>query len=119
MKNLGITSGVWIFGKTSVYSSSNVEGNIICNSPVEYHKSMKNWKANAKLIADAGTTANKCGLLPSELLEQRDSLSEALQHTLEIMYHCDAPKELFATYSNALSNYNNLLKDIKNDNPTT
>lgn len=34
--------------------------------------------ANAKLIADAGTTANKCGLMPSELLEQRNDLLEAL-----------------------------------------
>ncbi len=35
--------------------------------------------ANAKLIADAGTTANKCGLLPSELLKQRDELLKALR----------------------------------------
>lgn len=34
--------------------------------------------ANARLIADAGTTANKCGLLPSELLDQRNDLLEAL-----------------------------------------
>jgi len=36
-------------------------------------------EANAELIADAGTTANKCGLLPSELLAQRDELLEAAQ----------------------------------------
>ncbi len=35
--------------------------------------------ANAKLIADAGNTTNKCGLLPSELLTQRDELLEGLQ----------------------------------------
>lgn len=34
-------------------------------------------KADAELIADAGTTANKCGLLPSEILKQRDELLEA------------------------------------------
>jgi hypothetical protein len=34
---------------------------------------------NAKLIADAGTTVNKCGLIPSELLAQRNDLLESLQ----------------------------------------
>ena len=37
--------------------------------------------ANAELIADAFNTANKCGLLPSQLLEQRDELVEALNET--------------------------------------
>ena len=35
--------------------------------------------ANTALIADAGTTANLCGLLPSELLKQRDELRGALE----------------------------------------
>ena len=39
-------------------------------------------EANAKLIADAGTTASKCGMMPSELLEQRNDLLEALQETV-------------------------------------
>ena len=34
---------------------------------------------NAKLIADAGKTINKCDLFPSELLEQRDELLEVLE----------------------------------------
>lgn len=37
------------------------------NSPAEAYE-------NAQLIADAGNTFNKCGLTPSELLEQRDEL---------------------------------------------
>ncbi len=41
-------------------------------------------EANAKLIADAGNTINKCGLLPSELLEQRNELLKALQELYEI-----------------------------------
>lgn len=40
---------------------------------------MEKMEANAQLIADAGTTANKCGLLPSELLEQRDELLNKLK----------------------------------------
>ena len=35
--------------------------------------------ALCKLFTDAGNTAQKCGLLPSELLRQRDELREALQ----------------------------------------
>ena len=35
--------------------------------------------ADAILIADAGNTAQLCGLLPSELLKQRDELLDALK----------------------------------------
>jgi hypothetical protein len=48
--------------------------------------------ANTELFADAGTTANKCGLLPSELLTQRD----------ELLHNC---KELIALLS--FHGYNN------------
>lgn len=36
-------------------------------------------KANGSLFVDAANTANKCGLLPSELLKQRDELLKALE----------------------------------------
>lgn len=36
-------------------------------------------EANAQLIADAFNTANKCDMLPSELLEQRDELLKLLK----------------------------------------
>lgn len=35
--------------------------------------------ANAELICDAGNTFQKCHLLPSQLLQQRDELMEALK----------------------------------------
>lgn len=35
--------------------------------------------ANAELIADAGTTINKCDLMPSELLKQRNEMLEMLK----------------------------------------
>lgn len=47
-------------------------------------RSREETQANAKLIADAGTTASKCGLLPSTLLEQRDELLDALMSMLNI-----------------------------------
>jgi len=42
-------------------------------------------KSNAKLIADAGTTANKCGKLPSELLKERDQLIEVVKTTCKYL----------------------------------
>ena len=34
---------------------------------------------NAKLIADAGTTANKCGKLPSQLLQENEEMKAMLE----------------------------------------
>ena len=36
-------------------------------------------KANGELFADAGNTIQSCGLLPSELLKQRDELRDFLR----------------------------------------
>ena len=48
----------------------------------EYPISMA--KSHAILCADAGNTAQKCGLLPSELLQQRDELREALKQLVHL-----------------------------------
>lgn len=37
-------------------------------------------------------------------------LLEALNHTLEIMYKCECPKELQEEYANAYMNYSELIK---------
>ena len=81
MKDLGIIKGKWKHGKTTktIYSSTTRKaGNIVCEAPAYFEESMKRWDAHATLIADAGNTAQKCGLLPSELLRQRDELKEEL-----------------------------------------
>ena len=85
MKDLGITKGEWT--TTKVYYAGekisirkNNRNDIvwaICQD-IESNIDMEQL-ANADLIADAGNTAQKCGLLPSELLEQRDELLKALQ----------------------------------------
>jgi len=86
---LGITGGEWIvdYGCTRGHIKAVFE-NINSYTPTV---AVYNWRSklrgtnatdeescNAKLIANAGTTANKCGLLSSELLEQRDELLERL-----------------------------------------
>ena len=83
MKELGITKGEWNVGNE--YYRHKV---MVNNASIHiYHTAVTfdgvmitydNAKANAELIADAGNTAQKCGLLPSELLQQRDELKEAL-----------------------------------------
>ena len=74
MKELGITKGEWKVNKTSE------------NLHDVYCPEFSNWliveniKPNdAKLIADAGITANKCQMLPSELLERYNEAIEVLE----------------------------------------
>lgn len=85
MKDLGITKGEWIVDKTTVYSLYQVgwdKGKPLMSNRFylqvypDYRVENCEVEAvfNAKLIADAGNTAQKCGLLPSELLAQRDEL---------------------------------------------
>lgn len=46
---------------------------------------LEEQEANAKLIADSFNTAQKCNLLPSELLEQRDELLEKIKDSGELI----------------------------------
>ena len=108
MNRLGITEGEWI-----VYGVNPLnewfQGDINCNNAdlsIVFGDTKKEAEANAKLIADAGTTANKCGLLPSELLDQRDELLEALQKMCE--YH-----EKMATWDKGDNGYYSAKKLIQ------
>ena len=85
MKELGISKGGWYKDSTSQYVFVD-KGKIdieICKVDHPIHNTDYRTKEesanNATLIADAGNTAQKCGLLPSELLKQRDELREALK----------------------------------------
>lgn len=46
-------------------------------------------ESNAKLIVDAGNTIQKCGLLPSELLEQNDKMLKFLNNSLHALNDLD------------------------------
>lgn len=71
MKELGITKGEW------KYVLDNIDA-VYCDGLLaETYRDES--EANAKLIADAGTTANKCGMLPSELLERYNEAIEVLK----------------------------------------
>lgn len=62
-------------------SSDANPGDIICLSPERdgYTDSAKQWEANARLIAEAGTVYHETGLTPRQLVEQRDGLLKALR----------------------------------------
>lgn len=86
MKELGITKGEW-----EVSPDNNWECCVLMGEQEDHYINLENrdidgWDemhANATLICDAGNTAQKCGLLPSELLQQRDELKEALQSLMD------------------------------------
>ena len=86
---LGITKDKW---EVSEYSNetativTTLDTNV-CNVFMGSVKGEQ--EANAQLIADAGTTANKFGLLPSEILEQRDELLEALINVVNYIESSD------------------------------
>ena len=74
MKKLNITQGKWEF----------IEQTLLCGwkhlgKSIKQDVSKEELIANEQLIIDAGNTAQKCDLLPSELLEQRDELLGALK----------------------------------------
>jgi hypothetical protein len=80
---LKITPGEWIV----IYEGNvfNKSGNRLVAAAFGYSSNVnqdsiyEEDKANAEFIAEAGTIANATGLMPSELLAQRDELVNALK----------------------------------------
>ena len=84
MKELGITKGEWQFERYGIFFSIQIEpgynfSDLLNGESVGFYEA----EHNAELICDAGNTAQKCGLLPSELLRQRDELREALLYLMD------------------------------------
>ena len=68
---------------------------------------------DAKLIADAGNTINKCDLFPSELLKQRNELLKALRScVMSMKVHPDneSNSEFEGFVNNGIEAINNALK---------
>lgn len=82
MKELRITKGEWKYRDHFSDGIIETEETIIGHL-MKWGSPEDELQANALLIADAGNTAQKCGLLPSELLQQRDELREALQNLMD------------------------------------
>ena len=88
---LEITKGEWVINEDRSHS---LETKIFCGlkriaEAKHFNTGYDDWSkndpifkeglANAILIADAGTTYNKCETLPSELLKQNEALVECLK----------------------------------------
>jgi len=86
---------------------------ILCNNePLAHvkhiHEDVED-KANAKLIAEAGTVTNECGLTPRQLLEQRNELLEALKEISKGEGRYDMDKLIHA--SNTIEDMKNIAKE--------
>lgn len=83
-----ITKGDWYQqeGTFSVWHPTEI-GVRLCVTDLQFNHTIgendEEALANAKLIADAGTTANKCKKLPSELLAENNELLEILTKIME------------------------------------
>lgn len=55
------------------------------------------WQPDAELIADAGNTIQSCGLLPSELLKQRDEMREMIKEAIHYLPY-DKMRDEFNKY---------------------
>ena len=82
MKELGITRG-----ETFALRNQPVQSNgFYIETDSAYigevgggYLTLDQYKAIGELLIDGANTAQKCGMLPSELLRQRDELREALE----------------------------------------
>jgi hypothetical protein len=95
MKELGITKGDIVLN-ASLYHATNtaswISADIGEQTVAEFkgqHYGIPHNEVphNANLFLDAHNTAQKCGLLPSELLRQRDELREALEEQKRLYFN--------------------------------
>lgn len=88
MARLKNTKGDWILKDCTIINSDydpkkgNIKEIAQCYTGFDVDNTITQCKANAELFLDAGNTANKCDLLPSELLIQRDELLHSLTKAL-------------------------------------
>ena len=90
MKELGITKG-----ETFALRNQPVQRNgFYIETDSAYigevgggYLSLDQYKAIGELLIDGANTAQKCGLLPSELLRQRDELREALAEQKRLYFN--------------------------------
>jgi len=90
MKELGITKG-----ETFALRNQPVQSNgFYIETDSAYigevgggYLTLDQYKAIGELLIDGANTAQKCGMLPSELLRQRDELREALAEQKRLYFN--------------------------------
>lgn len=126
MKNLGISKGIWWVSEIIEYKVANKRRSlseaitISCNNQniVLVPTDNNEFDFNVDFIADAGNTAQKCGLLPSELLKEVEELRqwkkeqvEAVEPLLQKMKN--SKKALTEQRDESLEALSGLLRDFK------
>lgn len=80
MIEIDIPKGEYKFAQVTMNQYVHVDGKVICNVVKRFKKETE---AVGVLIADAGNTVQKCGMLPSEILRQRDRCLMTLSNCRE------------------------------------
>lgn len=131
MERLKVTPGEWsVENLTDIFSSTRFDGTESDSNDAwqiadcfvsrttsvqgeELSLSIQEQRANATLIADAGATYNKCGKLPSELMEERDKWIEAFQKT-SLMHNdmCSTASKLKNDYDKAMEQNRELIEAL-------
>lgn len=117
MKNLNITKGEARINRHSKTSVETTTGRSIASTSTystntDAGKHIVENEANAILFADAFNTANKTGLLPSELAEQNEKLK-----SIAWEYHCQQHANGVSIISK--ERFTSDLMDVINTEPTT
>lgn len=90
MEKLNITKGTWEVAEGTIenggglYAVKSEEWDIASTFYIGFDEG--DAHDNAKLIADAGTTYNQCGFLPSELKAQKEELLNFIEKYQKEMF---------------------------------
>lgn len=120
------TKGVWKVGRKSTKNNDGrfqcyVDSGVIQTNPVctVFSKTSGEADANCEMIVDAGNTVIKTGLLPSEILKQRDEAVEMLKNVLKLRSLIEYPKDVEEKHSlealaifGMLNNIESVIKSI-------
>ena len=113
MSKLNVTPGEWQVvdthddnGKIIIWDGDEMAFAPVCDmgeiGEMNYNRAL----SDAKLIADAGTTYNKCHKLPSELMQENEELREALQYFIDKVDNGYAKsKETYEKYKTLLTKH--------------
>lgn len=112
MKDLEIPKGEYKFAQVTMNQYVHVDGKVICNVVKRFKKETE---AIGILIADAGNTAQKCSLLPSDILRQRDRCLMTLRNCRETieMLQREIPGEQLILRHEMASRLNDIETAIK------
>lgn len=116
MKKLNVTQGeikAWeVFTQNGSFWRVGVpnDGESVCNITT---RNGERAEGNANLIADSITTYNKCGKLPSELMEEREEMKEIIATMTRFTSNDGWDKPL--THKKVLRHVNALLTKIENN----